>query len=495
MRITSLRFRILITLALAVIVSLIIASYVVIRIQRNQLIANHLDYQHGILELARNIMVLSMGHGNPEEIQTTLDGLQEDSEIKSIKIISSEGIIRYSTEPEERGTMIARNITAGWSDTLDHEIHAEYRDSKEHTLMMVQKIENLPQCHVCHGMDKSYLGFLTIVNDVSKIDRDIAVNRNTIILSAFGTLVLVAILISLVHLRFVQRGLGQILKGIAEVERGNFQTHIHVPGTDEMGRLAASFNHMIDRLNQARHELKHLHQQQLERADKLASVGELAAGMAHEIKNPVTGISSAIKVILDDMNENEFQRPIFEEMLRQIERVDRAVNSLLSYARPQAPKFERSNINDVIIRSLKLARQHAGATKIEIKHDGDSDLPSVVIDPIQIEQVVVNLLMNAIQSMSNGGKLEVIQSLDNKSGSIVIEFRDTGVGIKPEEVKRIFKPFFTTKHKGTGLGLAICHGIIERHGGTIEVQSKVGEGSTFTLSLPLENPNGTVEIS
>ncbi len=484
MKFRSLRTKILLTMTLALVASLLVSGVISVRIQRNQLIQHHLEYQRGILQLVMNGIILSMKRNEPDEIRETLSGFQQHSEIRAIRIISPEGVIRYSTNAGECGNTFPQPDLAAGEEISPLDYIEEFEDRDQHLLTMTRRIENQPDCQKCHGSEKKTLGFLSIENDISSIDRDIAVNSRNNILMALGTLALIASLIAVVHLRFVQRSLHKVLNAISEVERGNFQTHIDVPKSDEMGRLAASFNHMIDRLNQTRKELKRMHQQQLERADKLASVGELAAGMAHEIKNPIIGISSALKIILDEGDPDDVRRPIFEEIARQIHRVDRAVNSLLSYARPQAPKFTSTDIADIITRSLKLARQQAEAAKIEIERGGDAELPEIIADPVQLEQVIVNLMMNGIQAMPKGGKLTVEQFNDTASGMVKIRIRDTGVGIEEDKLEQIFRPFYTTKHRGTGLGLAICQDIIHRHGGKIEVESKPGEGSVFTVILP-----------
>ncbi len=481
----SLRTKILMTMVLAMLASVLISSLVSTYILRSQFRHHHEECQLILQQVVQNALELAMMRNHPEEIQETAEVLRRQSRIQSLRILNSEGVVRYSTTPNERGLKFSRHLEKLKLGKTQERFWYETRDARQF-LALIDRIPNRSACSQCHNPQDAYLGYLVLESDITSIHRHVLGNSIINIVMAAGTMLVLAAAIAAVHLRFVQRNLKKMLRGIQEVQEGNFQTHITIQARDEMGELAGSFNHMIDRLNEARRELDQLHQSQLERAEKLASVGELAAGLAHEIKNPVAGISNALQIILEDMDKNDKNLPIFEEMLRQIQRVDQAVNSLLSYARPRPPKFVSSSLNEVISAAFKLVRQQAKIGRVEIIYRGDYALPHVVVDPQQIEQVLVNLMMNAIQAMPQGGSLEVIQEQQDSSHAPQILIKDTGMGIKPEVLKNIFKPFFTTRHRGTGLGLTICQGIIERHGGKITVESELGKGAVFTVTLPLE---------
>jgi two-component system NtrC family sensor kinase len=293
----------------------------------------------------------------------------------------------------------------------------------------------------------------------------------------------------LVHVRFVQRGLQKLHNVINEIEGGNMDAHIDLKYTDEMGRLSHAFNSMIDRLNLMRDELKQSHRLQMERADKLASVGEIAAGIAHEIKNPVSGISSAAKILMDEFNSDEEHRPVFQEIVRQTQRVNDAINNLLSFARPREPHFVETDFEFVILRSLKLIREHAKTSRITVEAQALTNIPPVTVDPEQIEQIMVNLMMNAVQAMPEGGTLRILYGYDSERQEVNAQIQDSGIGIPEDNIELVFQPFFTTRHRGTGLGLAIAHNIATSHGGRINVVSRVGSGTTFTVILPVLSTN------
>jgi two-component system, NtrC family, sensor kinase len=257
-------------------------------------------------------------------------------------------------------------------------------------------------------------------------------------------------------------------------------------GKDEIGQLIQSFDSMVGRLDSAKKELEAFHFQQMERADRLASVGEMAAGIAHEIKNPLTGIAAAITVMKDDFTPDDPRVMIINEVLEQISRLDKTVNDLLFFGKPTAPEPAWTDINSALKKILVFASQHRGGKNIEKRLELKEDLPPVYVDPKQIQQVFLNLFLNAVQAMPQGGTLTVQSELAVVDGVDTVQVRvtDTGAGIPPQILEKIFTPFFTTKAQGTGLGLPICHRLVEQHGGRLLVKSKDGEGTTFTVELP-----------
>ena len=208
--------------------------------------------------------------------------------------------------------------------------------------------------------------------------------------------------------------------------------------------------------------------------------------LAFQYPIEIAGISNAIQVFLDDMDDDSMEKPIFEEMLVQLKRVNQAVNNLLSYSKPQIPKNECVDITRIIERAITLTKQSALRTHVAIHQSVTSKIPPVYVDPKQIEQVLVNIIMNAIQATEKHGKIYVTKTIDESRNEIVVSVTDNGVGISEENMKQIFRPFYTSKHKGTGLGLAICDNIINQHGGRLEVQSREGDGSVFSIVLPLD---------
>jgi signal transduction histidine kinase len=295
--------------------------------------------------------------------------------------------------------------------------------------------------------------------------------------------------ISLDMLKFVKKPLLLMAENMARVEKGDLSVRMKPFGKDEIGRLVSSFDSMVDRLDTAKQELDRYHFQQMERADRLASIGEMAAGIAHEIKNPLTGIASAITIIKDDFSSSDPRNEIMKEVLEQINRLDKTANDLLFFGKPTQPDPAYTDINSTLGKTLMFASQHRGGKNIEKKLELQDNLPPVYVDAKQIQQVFLNLFLNAVQAMPDGGVLTVKSSLLQKECDWVqVSIADTGKGIPPQILEKIFTPFFTTKAQGTGLGLAICHKLITQHGGTLTVASEDGKGTVFTVALPAFDP-------
>jgi PAS domain S-box-containing protein len=229
-------------------------------------------------------------------------------------------------------------------------------------------------------------------------------------------------------------------------------------------------------------ELKRL-QRELAEAEHLAELGRLAASVAHEIKNPIAGLRGAMEMMSGVHLRDDPRFAIFQEALLQMRRLDSLVKDLLSFAKPVTLKLEPVPIHLLVESTIPFVQKSAEEAKVTLVEEVDPELPSVMADPQQIQQVLVNLIMNAIQAIEGGGTVTLSASLNQED--LALKVTDTGQGIKPEVMKSIFKPFFTTKHIGTGLGLSIVQRIVGAHGGRVTVESQDGEGTTFTLSLPM----------
>lgn len=269
-----------------------------------------------------------------------------------------------------------------------------------------------------------------------------------------------------------------------------------------MGSLGAPLFDYLERQLQAYEEILSLNevlnsyierlestQKQLIQSEKLNALGQLAASVAHELNNPLSGVLTYTKLLAKKVNNDSFNK---EEALNNLSKMESAISrcsgiirSLLNFARQSEPMLEPVTVGSVIDQVMFLVGHEAEMKKVEVHREETSPLPSVMADFGQLQQVFVNLVVNAIQAMPNGGKLTINSSL-GEDGWVRVSVQDTGCGIAPENMEKLFTPFFTTKEqeKGVGLGLAVSYGIIERHGGRIEVQSELGKGSTFTVYLP-----------
>ncbi|NWG13467.1 MAG: histidine kinase, partial [Acidobacteria bacterium] len=227
---------------------------------------------------------------------------------------------------------------------------------------------------------------------------------------------------------------------------------------------------------------------QLLQAEKLSSVGLLAAGIAHEVNTPIAGISSYAQMLLKDLPESDQRKPILEKIERQTFRAAEIVNGLLNFARMNGTEFHELDINQLILESLSLLEHQLTENGISISRSLDASLPPVYGNGGKLQQVFVNLFLNARDAMPSGGELRVRTGMNESM--VIVDVEDTGMGISQEDIKRIYDPFFTTKgaSRGTGLGLAISYGIVQEHGGRILVDSEPGKGTRFRLKLPTRQP-------
>jgi len=258
-------------------------------------------------------------------------------------------------------------------------------------------------------------------------------------------------------------------------------------------KINAELKAAYQKLNEYTQQLKDS-QEQLIQSEKLSSLGQLAASIAHEVNNPLSGVLTYTQLLIKRINSDEFSKESALDYLSKMEseltRSTGLVRNLLDFARQSAPVLVETDLNDIVNRVLELTAHSARLSKIEVIKELDPSLPKLTADPNQLQQVCANLIVNAIQAMPEGGKLTLRTSLDN--GQLKMEVQDTGYGISPENMRKLFTPFFSTKKevKGVGLGLAVSYGIIQRHRGKIEVQSIEGKGSTFTVYLPVRQEEG-----
>lgn len=279
----------------------------------------------------------------------------------------------------------------------------------------------------------------------------------------------------------------RLVEATRRVGKGELDISVQVEEGDEIGELGRAFNEMTRELSEASSRVRELHRREIERAQQLATVGELASGVAHEIKNPVVGISNGLDLVRRHVKDDEDLVPIMEEMTRQLARIEMAVRDLLSFARPATPKLAPADAERIAERAVRLVQPAAERAGVSLRLEPGVALPELQVDAELVGQALVNLLMNAVQATSAGGRVRV--STEARDGAVLFRVSDTGRGIPERDRESIFKPFFTTRHSGSGLGLSITREIVERHGGRLEVESRLGAGSTFTAILPVQ-PGG-----
>jgi signal transduction histidine kinase len=282
---------------------------------------------------------------------------------------------------------------------------------------------------------------------------------------------------------FVQRPMVELQEKMALVSEGNLGVAVSFSQrNDEIGDLGRNFNHMMQQLRESREEIERLHRTQMSRAEHLATLGELATGLAHEIRNPLAGIAGVIEIVGRDLPATSPARAVVKDVRLEITRISRTLTDLLETARPRRPEILRSNLNTTVEHAVMLARQQVLSKPIKIELQQEPDLPEVEHDSGQMHQVLLSLLLNAVQAMDGAGTVHVEMGSLVGYASVVVS--DTGRGISPQNLPNIFRPFYTTRGDGTGLGLSLAQRIVEDHHGRIEVSSVVGHGSRFTVLLP-----------
>lgn len=302
-------------------------------------------------------------------------------------------------------------------------------------------------------------------------------------IAASGALVICGVLLAVLAV-LIERPLRELEKTIARVRSGDLDANVKfAERDDDVGQLGKHFNEMVRQLRENKVEIERLHRQEMSRAEHLATIGELAAGLAHEIRNPLAGIGGVIEVIGKELPPGSPSREILTDVRAEIRQIQSILNDLLAYARPRPPQFLSADLNATVEQAVLLARQQVLSRPIEIRFAPSPDLTAVVHDPVLIQQVVLNLLLNGIQAIKGEGRVEV--TLEKQSGRAVIRVADSGRGISRDVLPKIFRPFFTTRKEGTGLGLPLAKGIVDSHGGHMEVTSEPGKGTQFEVSIPL----------
>ena len=301
-----------------------------------------------------------------------------------------------------------------------------------------------------------------------------------------GAIIICAVLLIVLAL-VVRLPMRELQQKIAYVRDGDLNVRLDfAERNDEIGDLGKAFNKMIRELRESREEIQQLHRTQMSRAEHLATLGELAAGLAHEIRNPLAGIAGVMEIIGRDLPPDSPAREVVKEVRHEVQHINRIVSDLLETARPKPPEFRIANLNATAEHAVIFARQQVLSKPIQVELIKDEDLGPIAHDASQIHQVLLNLLLNGIQAIEDRGTVRV--ELGRLDGFARISVTDSGIGIPPEHLPNIFRPFYTTKGHGTGLGLSLARRIIEDHGGRIEVNSSLGAGSQFVLLLPLNHP-------
>src|ERR1700747_3195447 len=310
--------------------------------------------------------------------------------------------------------------------------------------------------------------------------------RHQVLIVAGAGAVAICAVVLLALAYFIQRPMVELQEKLARVGQGELDVSVgFAQRNDEIGDLGRNFNHMVQQLRESREEIERLHRTQMSRAEHFATLGEVATGLAHEIRNPLAGIAGVIEIIGRDLPGSSPARAVVKGVRQEIARINHIVTDLLQTARPHPPKVRKSDLNTTVEHAVMLGRQQGLSKSVEITLHKDPSLPEVEHDTDQIHQVMLNLLLNALQAIDVNGKITV--TLKPLGTTAVVEVADNGRGIPPDHLPNIFRPFYTTKGDGTGLGLSLARRIVEDHQGRIDVERELGRGTEFLITLPIHH--------
>lgn len=346
------------------------------------------------------------------------------------------------------------------------------------------RFSNSPSCYFCHSSEQKTLGYVVLDFSLHQYEDTIAYTRNFGIFFTALMLTLILIFVLIMHYRFIKKSLSEFKTTINVINSGNLDGRVKIPESKELGELGESFNMMIDQFQHAQQELQHYHQQELSNKQKFASIGEMSARLAHEIRNPITGIANAVEIIIEE-TENEQNKTVLEEIRRQANRVSKAISNLLNYSRTKELNLQEANINEIIKSVIFFLKNQVNQKSINFRANLGENMPLFKFDVEKIENVLLNLGMNAIQTIAVEGEIIITSDLDHVEGKVLISFKDNGKGIPEDKITEIFNPFFTLRTEGTGLGLAIVKEIVEMHNGEVIAYNNADKGCTFIVSLPL----------
>jgi two-component system NtrC family sensor kinase len=499
-------------------------GYLNVRLHRQHLEQNTLLSAERISDVIRQGTTDYMLRNDREGLYRTIQTMAAQPGMEKIRIFDQEGRITYTTDAAEQNHVVDKGAEACYGCHAQSQPLAKlnrpdrfriYRSAAgTRVLGIITPIENQPSCTnaACHAhpAEQKILGVLDANLSLAKADVQLAESSRRMIAYTACALLIIAILSWFVIWQVVGRPVKSLQRGTERLAAGDLGHQIEVRSRDEIGELASSFNEMSSRLEaehnenvawthtleerveQKTRELKRAHEHALH-TEKMASIGKMAAVLAHEINNPLSGILTYAKLMRKWMDREDTGQGRRQEMRESLDliasesrRCGDLVKNLLTFSRTTPMNLQPTNLNHVIEQGLKLVQHQCDLAGVHVELKLDPNLPRVQCDGAQIEQVLLALMMNAVDAMPQGGNLWLTSEVCSESNQVRIIVRDDGAGIPPEILPRIFEPFLTTKEtgKGVGLGLAISHSILERHNGRISVQSENGRGTTFTVLLP-----------
>ncbi len=444
-----------------------------------------------IAGILTNLIERTMIEGGKEHVQQTLSSATASHDVLNAYLLKTTGNVTFRANANDTIT----SLPLEQFQKIESEEGEKYLSVQEGNRLVeyvIIPVMNKPACYTCHKESSPIRGYFAVKFGIDDMRAIAAQHRTTNLLMTlitFGSLgFIIYFTVSLLIVRPVGKlhfHIKKVEEGIKYLESGERTTFPLLPeptSNDEIAELSRDVNKLVRRLNDGNAKLIEMHQLQLEQAARLGTVGEMAASMAHEIKNPIAGVLGAVQIFESELQPDDPKKEIFSEMKVQLDRVIHAVTDLLSFARPTPPLFEEIPIHEIIKRTRSMLSKQINDNHVEVRMDLAADANIVEADKKQLQQVVWNILLNAIQSMEHKGVLTIGTRKNERGLHLIVS--DTGKGISKEHLVEIFKPFFTTKNKGTGLGMTVTKRIIEQHKGEINVASELGKGTTVSIILP-----------
>jgi len=503
-------------------------GYANVRLHRQDLEAARLASAERISDIIQRSTTYYMLRNDREGLYHAIQTMADQPGMTKVRILDQEGRVSYSTDPAEVGRVLDKKAEACYGCHAQSQPLARlnrpdrfriYRSGGGHRVLgVITAIENQPACSnaSCHAHPTSQqvLGVLDTNLSLAQADAQVAASSKRMLAYTGAALLIVALLSWLFVWQVVHKPIRALKNGTEHLSHGDLGYQLKVESQDEVGELAESFNDMStqlrdanaqvvtwartleDRVEQKTNELKSAHDHVLH-VEKMASLGKMAAVVAHEVNNPLSGILTYARLLGKWIASGQAVHEKREEALQCLDliasesrRCGALIKNLLTLSRTSPLNIQSTDLRPVIDRSLMLVRHQLEISGIELHEDVACGLSSVPCDPAQIEQLLVALIMNAIDALPHGGNLWISARLTPGEGEVEIEVRDDGTGISNEVLPHIFEPFMTTKERGrgVGLGLPISRGIVERHGGHIQVESELGRGTTFRVTLPAHSP-------
>ena len=531
-------FNLSVKLTLCLVLSLLIV-FAVLGWQTVQLHRKHLEEMtfnsaDRISDTIKRSTRYSMMKNHRDEVYQIISTIGTEPGISKIRIFNEDGKISFSTDLREAGTVVDKRAEACTACHAQEEPLTRlnrpdrqriYTSSGGTRLLgLISPIENEPGCSAaeCHAHPpaKQVLGVLDVTLSLTRVDESIAQSSGHMLAVFAVAMLIVPMFVGLPVWYMVHRPIKQLTRHTQQIAAGRLDGEIPVTSRDEVGELAASFNLMTQELKRAHlqitesnrtlenrvaektHELKRASEQMIQ-VERMASIGRLAAIVAHEVNNPLTGILTYAKLLLKKIKSNGEHPAWLEGAPRYLEviasesaRCGELVKGLLQFARQSPVHLGPNDLNELIRQAVRLVQHKMDLMNVQVRLRLEEALPPLTCDEQLLKQALVALLINACEAVRPGEGVIDIESrglLD--TGELDIVIKDNGIGMDEAVQRRIFEPFFTTKDsgKGVGLGLAVVYGIVSQHSGTIDVESHRGEGTKFTLRLPLQ-PQRNVEV-